>query len=162
VRPTVRTFSFGKGERSGVAVDVEVDLDENAIDRLLAGRGGDVNKMLQGFASIATKEVRAEADRKVTTRTGRYKRSIGSKVEPPTRLRVTADAPYAAILEKGSRRHPITPKRARALRFEVSEGATTKVVFAQRVDHPGTKPYNILRDGTRKAGLQLNRLARRG
>jgi hypothetical protein len=41
----------------------------------------------------------------------------------------------------GSKRHVITPKHAKVLRFVASSG---RVVFTKRVNHPGTKPNNFL------------------
>ena len=41
----------------------------------------------------------------------------------------------------GSKRHMIYPRKAKVLRFVSSGG---KVVFAKKVNHPGTKPNNFL------------------
>jgi hypothetical protein len=93
----------------------------------------------------------------VKTRTGRYKRGIRATLTAPDQLMVEATAPYSAVLELGSRRHPIVARRARFLRFEI-DGV---VYFRRRVNHPGTRAYHILRDGTYQAGRRLNLLARR-
>jgi hypothetical protein len=50
------------------------------------------------------------------------------------------DAPYAAVVEFGSRPHLIFPRHAQALRFEVGG----RVVFARYVRHPGTKAQLII------------------
>lgn len=47
-----------------------------------------------------------------------------------------ADAPYAGFVAEGTRPHQIVPVSAKALRFEVGGD----VVFAARVNHPGTAP----------------------
>jgi hypothetical protein len=124
---------------------------------MLHGRPGAVNRMMGGFAGIATKAVRETADERITHHTRTYRNSIKAKLIRPETLQVEATAPYAAVLEKGSRPHKIVARRASALRFEVGG----RVVYARSVNHPGTKGYNILRDGVRRAGTQLNRLARR-
>ena len=51
------------------------------------------------------------------------------------------DAPYAAVVEFGSRPHPIFPRHAQALRFEVGG----RVVFARYVRHPGTRAQLVIR-----------------
>jgi len=48
---------------------------------------------------------------------------------------------YARPLEYGSQAHDIVPVNARALRF-VIDG---KVIFAQRVHHPGTRAFAYMR-----------------
>ena len=48
---------------------------------------------------------------------------------------VSVGAPYAVFVASGTQPHIIRPVRARALRFEVG----SEVVFAMRVQHPGTK-----------------------
>jgi hypothetical protein len=79
------------------------------------------------------------------------------------------DAPYAAVVEFGSRPHTIRPRRAKALRFEVGGHVVfaryirkgdkiitpkhskvfrfevpRRVVFAKKVEHPGTKGQFII------------------
>ena len=49
----------------------------------------------------------------------------------------TADGfPYGWYVRNGTDPHEIRPKRAQALRFEING----EVVFAKRVNHPGTSP----------------------
>jgi hypothetical protein len=135
-----------------------VRLDTGALNRLLHGRTGDVGRVMAGFASLATTEVRKVADERVQTRTGAYKRGIGSTLTSANRVEVRATAPHSIFLERGTRPHLIVPRREGGfLRFEVDG----RVIFARSVNHPGTRPYHILRDGVLRAGRQLNRLARR-
>lgn len=53
---------------------------------------------------------------------------------------IGSDHPIAELHAKGTRPHVILPRNARALRFTVAGG---DVVFAKRVNHPGTRanPY---------------------
>lgn len=60
-----------------------------------------------------------------------YGHSTGGDLEST----VTANAPYALMVHEGTRRHVILPKPGRTLRFR---GRTGDIVFAPRVDHPGT------------------------
>jgi hypothetical protein len=125
---------------------------------MLHGRTGDVGKVMGGFASLATTEVRKVADERVKTRTGAYKRGISSRLVSGDRVEVRASAPHSIFLERGTRPHRIVPRREGGfLRFTVGN----KVVYSRGVNHPGTRPYRILEDGVRRAGRQLNRLARR-
>lgn len=122
---------------------------------MLHGRPGHVNKMMGGFAGIATRTVREVSDERITHHTYRYRNSIKATLIRPDTLQVAATAPHSAVLEKGSRPHRIVARNTSFLRFEIGS-----VVFYRRsVQHPGTKAYNILRDGVRRAGTQLNRLA---
>jgi hypothetical protein len=113
---------------------------------------------MAGFAGIATEEVRKVADERIQHQTGRYRRSIHSTVGAGNRVTVSATAPYAIFLERGTRPHLIVPRRPGGyLRFTVGN----KVIYTRLVHHPGTRPYNILRDGVARAGRKLNRLGRR-
>lgn len=54
--------------------------------------------------------------------------------------RVFTNDPVALILERGSKAHSIEPKIAQALRFRIGP----RIIFARRVNHPGTRPYRWL------------------
>jgi hypothetical protein len=183
----VETIPFGRGSRAGVAVTADVKIDRSAVENMLAGLSGDVTKMLQWFGGRATIAVRQTSDKRITHRTHRYRKSIKAEfgmaratppgVNPWT-LSVVADVPYAAILEKGSRRHmiypkkplvidPITGKRSGGvLRFDVGVAGMKRdflgrftggkrIIYTRYVNHPGTRPYHILRDGIRDAAINL-------
>jgi hypothetical protein len=124
---------------------------------MLHGRGGQVNRVMGGFAGLATQTVREVADQKITHRTRNYRNSIKANLTKADALTVVADTEYATILEKGSKAHRIVPRWAQVLAFEVGG----RMVFTRSVNHPGTKPYRILEEGVAKAGNQLNRLAER-
>jgi hypothetical protein len=64
-----------------------------------------------------------------------------------TAIAVESGKGSGVLLERGSRPHEITG----LMSFRV--GGVT--VFARRVNHPGTQPYNILRDGVRRAGREV-------
>lgn len=73
--------------------------------------------------------------------------------------RVGADDLVAVVLERGSKAHVITPRVASALRFRVGG----RLVFAQRVEHPGTRPYEWLTRAGLKSDAQIrDRLDRAG
>lgn len=133
----------------------KININDNQLQRLMRGRDGEVGRIMAGFAGIATQETRRVADERVNRRTGRYIRGIHSKMVAGSQgnhhVRVIASAPHSRILEKGSKPHVIVPRRASVLRFEVGG----RVVFATRVNHPGTQPYRILQTGARRAGKRL-------
>jgi hypothetical protein len=54
--------------------------------------------------------------------------------------KVTASAKHASMLDKGTKPHKITARRAKALRFVSRSGG---VVFARSVNHPGTKALDF-------------------
>jgi hypothetical protein len=72
-------------------------------------------------------------------------------------VRMSNDAKYAAILEKGSRPHIIRPKRPGGfLRFEIQG----RIVYARQVRHPGTKPYRFLSKGRDVASRMFEQVLR--
>jgi len=73
-------------------------------------------------------------------KTGNYANSIHVEQDGPLQFSIAAGAEYAAIIEFGSAPHFITPRTAKALKFE-ADGET---VFAKYVMHPGTPPLFIL------------------
>lgn len=58
-------------------------------------------------------------------------------------VRVGSDNPIALLHHEGTRPHVIVPRNKTFLRFFRPEGG---VVFAKRVNHPGTKPNRYLTD----------------
>ena len=101
----------------------------------------------------------AEQKRLVPRRTGNLARSIGIGSVTATAAETLATANYAAYVELGTRAHVIVPKSKKALRFAVGANATlagrprksASVVFAKRVNHPGTKAKPFMVPGAKKA-----------
>lgn len=92
-----------------------------------------------------------EAKRLSPVRTGHMQRTIvGEPIREtgPWSLQsgVFVTAHYAAPVHEGARPHVIRPRNARALRFEVNG----RVVFAQRVNHPGNAPNPFLRNAVHR------------
>lgn len=69
--------------------------------------------------------------------------------------KVTAliDTDYAEMVSTGTRPHVIVPRNARALRFTVG----TTVVFAMRVNHPGTQPNDWWDESLRRLPALVQR-----
>lgn len=134
-----------------------VRLDQGAIDRLVRSRGGPVGRELSRIGGFVTREAKQVADERLTRRTGLYASSFSTTTRREgrdLRTRVTNTAPYAVILERGSRAHVIRPRRFGGVLVFQSGGST---VFAQSVNHPGTKGQRVLetalRRGLRRAGV---------
>lgn len=67
------------------------------------------------------------------------------------RFETYTDVEYAAHMEFGTRRHPIVPRRAEALRFVVDG----RLIVTTYVDHPGTEPRPFMRPGAEGAARQI-------
>lgn len=80
--------------------------------------------------------------------TGDLKRSISYKIRTAPGgflVTVTASDSKALMHHQGTKPHIITPKKAKALRFQ-QHG---KIVYARIVHHPGTKANRFLTDPMR-------------
>jgi HK97 gp10 family phage protein len=64
---------------------------------------------------------------------------------------VSAGAPYALWVEKGTKPHVIKPKHRKWLRFPIEGGFR----FAKQVQHPGTKPTLFLSNAVEKTMPKL-------
>lgn len=58
---------------------------------------------------------------------------------------------YASFVEEGTRPHPIERRKASALAWQGPDG----MVFAKRVNHPGTKPQPFMKLAAEKAASVL-------
>ena len=118
---------------------IEVKVMREGLKVEVLGRlfGRVMERFIERLASHAEEVMRGKAPE----RTGRLKKSIRKSVRP-NRAVVGPSVPYAVYVEYGTRPHEIRPVRAKALRFEVD----SKIVFATRVHHPGTKPQSFVRE----------------
>lgn len=92
-------------------------------------------------------------------KTGITSASIAPRNVTPKGAEVKAGG-AAVYLESGTRPHVIRPRRKKMLRFAASAGGRrlsgaprrgADVVFARRVNHPGTKAYPFLGPAAREA-----------
>jgi hypothetical protein len=116
-----------------------------------ACRSEDMYRHLEHRADLVV----IEAERTAPVNTGRYAFGTGGtggfdkdriRVRGRAGVRVTALAPYAAIIELGSRPHVIEARNAQALSWP---GGKHPV---KRVNHPGTAAQHVLRNALRAAG----------
>lgn len=95
---------------------------------------------LRHVAEVAQSQARNSG--KFRNVTGRLYRSIVVVQRSRFRVSVEARAPYAKWVEEGTQPHVIEPVRRKALRFFVNGS----LVFARRVNHPGSRPRYFMRD----------------
>lgn len=95
-------------------------------------------------------EIMAGAKAIVGVRTGRLRRSIHMRQGLRGRVQyvsVGSNVKYAEAHHEGTRPHAITAHPGRIMRFNVGG----RVVYAHKVNHPGTKPRKYLTIPMRRA-----------
>ena len=88
-------------------------------------------------------QILAGAKAMVGVRTGRLRRSLHMRQGLKGRtqyVEVGSNVSYAYMHHEGTRRHTIRAHEGRLMRFNVGG----KVVYAVKVNHPGTKPRKYL------------------
>lgn len=91
--------------------------------------------------------VQTDARRRVQKRTRATERSIVKRVVVEGRGvvgYVVTDSPIAPYLHDGTPPHVILPRNQKVLRFPAAGGGAVGVVFARRVNHPGTEGSKFL------------------
>lgn len=101
-----------------------------------------------------------EAKLLVRRKTGHLGRNIRVQSFSARNVVVEAATGYAGFVEYGTKPHVITPNARKALRFAASASGRrltgtprtgAAVIFAKRVNHPGSKAHPFLVPGMRKA-----------
>lgn len=92
--------------------------------------------------TIIKEDAKAIKSGSFRNQTGSLRRSIVSRVHSAAHGEISTDIPYAGHVEFGTRPHTILPKKGRYLRFKARSG---KMVFARKVNHPGSKPYPYMK-----------------
>lgn len=117
-----------------------------------------VRQALQPAAAKATRTGQAVARERLTMRTRRYVNSFNAHVEAGrgndiARIVLENDAPYAGVIEDGSRPHVMPKKSVGVYVFDADNGDT---VFTKGpIHHPGTRPERVIE-------VALKRVARGG
>jgi hypothetical protein len=121
-------------------------------------RSRSTRQVLQPVAAKATRTGQQVAKERLTMRTRRYVNSFRARVDPPrgdrevARIQLENTAPYAGIIEQGSRPH-VMPAKATLYVFDADDGTT---VFTHGpIHHPGTQPERVIE-------VALKRVARGG
>jgi hypothetical protein len=124
----------------------KVTFDEKAMFDLLDNPKGTVGHHLQKIGL----EILYGARAMVGVRTGRLKRSLNYRQGLRGRVQYVAvgsNVKYALMHHEGTRHHTIRAHQGRLLRFNVGG----RVVYARKVNHPGTRPNRYLTIPMRKA-----------
>lgn len=114
-------------------------IDQAGIDEIATKQGGLSNKEAHRIGS----SIVILAKRYVGVNTGILRKRISYRVLRRAAgyvIEVTADTDYAAMHHNGTRPHVIRPNTQKVLRFK--KGG--RVVYADRVFHPGTRPNPFL------------------
>jgi hypothetical protein len=117
----------------------KLTFDETRLDFELNNPSGMVGRHLRKIGL----EILAGAKAMVGVRSGNLRRSLHMRQGLRGRVQYVAvgsDLRYAEAHHEGTRAHRIDPRGGRVMRFNV--GGT--VVYARRIDHPGTKPRKYL------------------
>ncbi|MER7135405.1 hypothetical protein ABT358_02530 [Streptomyces sp. NPDC000341] len=117
-------------------MSVQVRIDQGRLARLLGARGAIAERKLRRRTERVADLARAYAP-------GSMPRYIEARVEQAPRGLVgvvECTHPATKFVLEGTRPHVIRPRRASVLRFEVGG----RVVFARKVNHPGTRANNFL------------------
>lgn len=123
----------------------QVTIDQAALRRLLKSPSGVVGREAQRRADAVAAEARRRAPGSMSERIPAPRvvvRATGLSAD------VTCVHPAIMYVVRGTRRHPIRPiPPKKALRFTTGG----RVVFARRVDHPGTRANDFLNAALRMA-----------
>jgi HK97 gp10 family phage protein len=122
-----------------------ITLKINGLDELVrnANKVGGAMKQLLYQTMVKSVTIVKEDAKKIKSgsfknQSGDLRRSIVGRAESAERGVVSTDIPYAEYVEYGTRPHTITPKSGNFLAWK---GKSGKMVFARKVNHPGSKPY---------------------
>ena len=133
----------------------------NGLDDLIkdANRvGRDMPQKLRQAMIASTTGVQNAAKKKrpgsFKNQTGDLRRSISRRVEGAHKGVVFTDMKYAPYVEFGTKPHVIRPKTKKMLAFRVGG----KMVFARKVNHPGTRAYNYMRDAFEESKPKVTKI----
>ncbi len=118
---------------------IKLHLDNKKLNFMLDNPKGEVGKHLRMIGL----EILIGARAMVGVRTGRLRRSLHMKQGRRSRyqyITVGSNMNYAYMHHEGTSRHQIRAREGRIMRFNVGG----RVVYARKVNHPGTKPRKYL------------------
>jgi len=163
-------------------MDVKIEISQASLDSFLRAANG-VIRTLRGIREIDLEAVGDYAIAKLKERTpgkkapDTWRKEVIGRTEETaeTVLRIFSDMTkdpatelILRVLEYGSKPHRIVPRRPDGvLHFFVedplgsrSRASSIEEVFTKHVDHPGTKPYRMIRDTSDDIADLLDRLVR--
>lgn len=133
-----------------------IRIDRQALAAELRGPNGSVAR----YAIKRAEDVRQKAKQLVGVDTGKLKASIVKRFMPSgsdgfvvmVGVETSGGVDYALYHHEGTRPHVILPRKGRYLVFTSRSGA---LVFARKVNHPGTKANPFLENAARQEGLKV-------
>lgn len=119
-------------------------LDEltNALGKVDTTIKKEMYKGMVASTTLVQNEARAVRPGRFKNQTGNLRRSILKGKVRWDYGEVGTNEKYAAPVEFGTRPHTIYPKNRRFLAFKSKSGG---MIFARKVNHPGSKPYPFMR-----------------
>lgn len=133
-----------------------IRISQTALQNALR-QGGKLPVLLQPLASAATRECKAVAGERTQRHTGQLEAGYTSQVVPVgggpiiAKIRTINPVKHAIFIEAGTRPHRIPTSGETILAFTVRG---QRIVMFGHVQHPGTKPYNVIRDALRRVVLR--------
>ena len=142
-----------------------INFNERRLRQVFEGPRGDVARMLGRVGAKMETAAKTIAREEGLVRTGRYRNSISwtlARDGGGLSLRLSASAPYAGFLERGTPRHVILPRRPKYALWwkDIVPGAAAvqtgrNTFFTEsgekvgrhpvaRVNHPGNRAYRVL------------------
>jgi phage gpG-like protein len=110
---------------------------ENLTDRI----DGNLPDVLELVGAYVKGEAINNLDKNNNVDKGQLKGSVTNVVIDGNIARVGSNVEHAVYIELGTKPHVIEAKNKKTLAFKVGG----KMVFAKKVNHPGTRPYPFLR-----------------
>ena len=118
-----------------MAYQLKVDFSDEYFKKLGLKEGYD--KVLADTLLLSSVQAEGLIRREAPVDTGNLRRSTQHYTKGSKEAGVSArGAPYWVDIEYGTAPHVITPKKAKALRFQIGKDE----VYAKKVQHPGTAP----------------------
>lgn len=142
------------------------EFDDNGVAQNLGKAGtiiaGRSNGMLRAIGDVFTPALKAETPRGKTKKLARGTRFqiVGANTSQELQVRQGAKTPggdfYGGFVRGGTRPHEIRPVKAGALVFRIG----ARLIFAQKVNHPGTKPNRYDKRALAKTSGQIDEISR--
>jgi hypothetical protein len=117
---------------------ISVEVTESGVS--LSKVASDMPKLAKTMLKKAVGYAKGRAEELTPVRTGLMRQSWYVTEESDLNSALSNRAPYFLYFIEGTSPHEIRPRFASVLRFQ----SGTDVVFAKLVNHPGTKPNDLL------------------
>ena len=117
---------------------ISVEVTETGVS--LSKVASDMPKLAKTMLKKAVGYAKGRAEELTPVRTGLMRQSWYATGQGDLKSKLSNRAPYFLYFIEGTSPHQIRPRYASVLRFQSGSG----VVFTKLVNHPGTKPNDLL------------------